>query len=87
VSIARRMREASGASRRVADGGLERSTANFAARLRHSLDPRNTSSAHALLLPGPGGERSSARGASWWIEKVEYRRKVLRELLGERGHI
>ena len=46
-SVARRIREASGASRRVIAGGLERSTANFASRIRHQLDSCDASSAYA----------------------------------------
>ena len=76
-SIARRMRESSSASCRITGGGFERSAANFAPRIRHQLDPRDTSSAYATS--GFIGEWRAARGASRRVKKVEN--------LAERGHI
>src|ERR1700722_19624071 len=73
-SVARRMREASSASGRITAGGLERSAANVAARIRHQLDARDASLANAAS--GLRGERRSARGASGRVEKVEYCRKL-----------
>jgi hypothetical protein len=84
-SVAWRMREASGAPGRVTAGGLERSSANFAARIWHQLDARDASSANSAS--GFIGQWRSARGAFGWIKEVENRRKLLRKLLGERGHI
>src|SRR5208283_6108518 len=69
-SIAWRMRKASGASRRTADGGLKRSAAYFATRLRHPLDLRQASNANAPSLSGPGCKPVSACRASRWIQKV-----------------
>lgn len=80
-SVAWRMREASCAPGRVTAGGLERSSANFAARIRHQLDACDASSADSASRHG--AERRSARGAFGRIEKVEDGRKSLRE----RGHI
>ena len=84
-SVAWRMREASSASGRVVGRRLERSAANFAARIRHQLDARDTSRANAAS--GLGAERRSARSAFGRVEKIQDRCKLLREPLRDRGHI
>ena len=68
-SIARRIREASGASRRVIAGGLEGAAANFASRIRHQLDARDASSAYPASRFM--GEWRAARGTLRRVQKVE----------------
>ena len=80
-SVARRMREASCASRRAIAGGLEGAAANFASRIRHQLDARDASRANAASRLR--GQRRSARRAFGRVEEIESSRESLRE----RGHI